>query len=431
MRNKTYRINLAILIALGLPVITPAQNFHWESKLDPVIKEGYQKILLGPEITSQLKPGFPDIRIYDSLGHESPYIIFKDEAKQGIDRFVAYQIVQKNYQPGNSFIVVKNSIGNSIDHIVLEVNNADANRKMHLEGSYDGTQWFAVKDEYSVVNFNGYEKGQPKTTNLIRFDFPLTEYQFYKFEFGDWHWWWRNYQAPIFVVRAGYTEPTFIPEECLSLPDLKMSFEFNKKDKQSIYQLSFPDKQYVDHLEFSINREKEESEDYYRGATLYERIKNENDTLHPFEDRFISSTILSSLNSNEINLEGIKVQDLVLKINDHDDRPLTISRVEALQVKHYLVSKLNAKGNYMIRFGCDSLNAPVYDMKYFVDKLPSNINVISGNGRKDIFNDPVHAPGVEIKEPFFKTQAFVWTAIGIVILVLILISSRMLKEMKK
>jgi hypothetical protein len=427
---------------LCAPFLLKGQNFRWESKIEPVTATGYHKILFTPEVTSQLREGYPDVRIYDKEGYETPFLIFKDEARVGVDRFVTYQIVNKSYQPGNSFIVVKNTIGNPIDHIVLEVNNADAHRRMALQGSYDGGSWFAVKDEYSSVSFDTYEKGARKTTSMVRFDFPLTDYKFYRFEFDDWHYWWhwRDYAYPVFIIRAGYTEPTFIPEECIELPRPFIKQEDDKKKKQSTLQISFDEPQYIDHLEFDVQSVKGKDEDYYRAASLYERVEHKNDTVHPYEDIFIGSTILSSLNPNEINLGNRKVRNLVLKISNADDRPLSVLGVKGRQVKHYLVSKLEAGNAYVLRYGNDSLSSPVYDMKYFVDKIPKDLKVISALGRKDIYLKPVTInpigttknAGIEKPgESFFKSQAFVWSAIGLVILLLGVVTVRMLGEMKE
>ncbi|HEY6163062.1 MAG TPA: hypothetical protein VI112_17680 [Bacteroidia bacterium] len=433
------RFFLALFIC---PLVMQAQNFRWESKIDTIHETGYKKIVVGPEVSAMSREGLPDLRIYDKDGYETPYLVFKNE-KVDADRFVAYQVVAKNYDRGNSFIVVKNTLGNSIDHIVLEVNNAGADRRMGLQGSYDGSGWFSVKDEYSSVSFDGYERGEKRTTSLIRFDFPLVDYKFFRFEFDDWDHWWHDFKYPLFIVRAGYIEPSFIPGERLELPQPFVKQTDDKRKKETVLEISFAEAEFVDHLGLGILANGGKAKDFYRAASLYERVRNGDNALHPYEDRFIASTILSSLNPNEISLGGRKVKDLVLVIRNEDDRPLTITSVKALQVKHYLVAKLEAGNTYVLRYGCDELSAPVYDMKYFVTKVPADAKEARTAGRRSTFNSPVvlkpvrreHKPlkrtGIrEQKQDLLNHRSFLWAAITIVIMMLVGLSARMLKEMK-
>jgi hypothetical protein len=427
------------------PFALHAQIFQWQSPVDTVTKDGYYRILLQPDVTSKLQTGFSDVRIYDQENYETPYLIYKDEATQGVDRFVTYQIVDKHYEEGCcSHITVKN-IGDPIDHIDLEVNNAQTHKEMDLTGSYDGVHFFALVDHYSVSSFDTYQKGARKTTSILRFDFPLTDYKYYRFNFDDWRWWWHYYDNdhPVFVVRAGYTEPTFIPEECLEIPRPALLQTDNQKEKQSVIKISFADSQYVDHLRFSIGT-RNKSGDYYRAASLYEIVETTKDGVPVTEEQLISSTILSSLNSNEINLGRMRIKNLVLKISNNDNRPLIIDTVRAFQVKHYLVASLDKGNHYVIRFGNDSIPAPVYDLTYFKDKIPLKPDVIGSGTRKNISDKRITAAGQKKKpgdekekavsthlgENLFKDKRIIWGAIGLVIFLLSVMTMRMLKEMK-
>jgi hypothetical protein len=419
------------LAACLFPFTISAQVFHWESPVDAVAEDGYYRILLQPDVTSKLQTNFSDVRLYDSDSVETPYLIYKDEATQGVDRFVTYQIVDKQYSSGCcSHITVKNDLGNAIDHIVLEVNNAQAKREMTLTASYDGVHFFALVDNFSVASFNTYNKGERRTTSLLRFDFPLTDYTYYRFNFDDWHWWWHDYHQPIFIVRAGYVEPTFIPEECLEIPRPIIVQSDSAKKKQSYIRISFADSQYVDHLRFSIVA-RNKSGDYYRAASLYELVEVTKDsvTKEEEEERFIASTILSSVNTNEINLGRFRVKNLLLRINNDDNQPLILDTVSAFQVKHYLVADLEKKKSYFIRFGNDSIAAPVYDLAYFKNKIPAKPPVIKSGKRTAIAATP-NKKSAEAATDVFKDPKIIWGAIGLVILLLGFMTVRMLKEMK-
>lgn len=415
------------------PFALNAQVFHWESPVDAVNADGYYRILLQPEVTSELSTNFSDVRLYDQDNLETPYLIYKDEATKGLDRFVMYEIVSKQFDDSHSFITVKNSLGNPVDHIVLEVNNAQTQKGMTLTGSYDGVHFYALVDHFIVSSFDTYNKGERRTTSLLRFDFPLTDYKYYRFNFDDWTWWWHDYDRPVFIVRAGYIEPTFIPEECLEIPKPILTQTDSVKKKQSYIRIAFTDSQYVDHLRFNIIT-RNKSGDYYRAASLYQIVETTEAGIKKEREEFISSTILSSVNANEINLGRMRVKNLVLRINNDDNQPLIVDVVHAFQVKHYLVAELEKKNQYFIRFGNDSISSPVYDLTYFKDKIPARPEIIKSGIRKDISEKRIVAgqndKHVGLGDNLFKDKRVIWIVIGIVILLLGFMTMKMLKDMK-
>lgn len=428
MKNKILPRSF-FLLAMHAVCLLPAQIFRWQSSIDSVGKSGYTKMLLTPAISSKLKSDFSDLRIYDQDKTEVPYTWLKDEAKQGIDRFVGYEIINKDYSSnGHSSIIVRNSSGNPIDHLVLEVNNADAKRNMHLSGSYDQKKWFAVKDEYETVHFESVERGTRKTTSLLRFDFPLTDYPYYRFETENWHWWWNNYDMPVFVARAGYIEPTYIPEQCILLPNAMISQTEDTKHKQSLVSIRFPEKQYVDHIKLIINSKIASRKDYYRGAQLYNVFRNSKDSV--ISEDLIGSTILSSLNANELNLLGKGVTELSLKIKNDDNQPLHIDSVKALQIKCYVVADLEIDKKYFVKFGNDSIGAPVYDIEYFKHKIPANLSIVIPGAREELEIKKETLEKKEVKKSIFNNNLIIWIALIAVGLLLFIMIAKMLKEMK-
>jgi hypothetical protein len=300
--------------------------------------------------------------------------------------------------------------------------------------------WFAVKDQYTVSSFDTWEKGARKTTSLLRFDFPLTDYKFYRFDFDDW-WWWRyddNYHYPVFVVRAGYTEPTFIPEECLSLPQPAIVQSDSARRKQSFVRITFADSQYVDHLRFSIFTKKK-GKDYFRAATLFSEDQVVRRGKLVTELTLLCTTILSSMNANEINLGLRQVKSLVLRIDNEDNLPLIIDSVSAFQVKHYLVAELEKDNRYVLRFGNDSLPPPEYELRYFKEKIPAAPPVIRTRARTEIsakMISPSSMKGLAEEKKAGNTPAllrdprFIWAAIAAVIQLLGFMTVKMLREMK-
>src|ERR1044071_6001370 len=85
LAKRTQAAKFLFAICL-VPFSLGAQIFHWESPVEAVNKDGYYRILLQPDVTSKLSMNFPDVRIYDQDNIETPYLIYKDEATQGVDQ---------------------------------------------------------------------------------------------------------------------------------------------------------------------------------------------------------------------------------------------------------------------------------------------------------------------------------------------------------
>jgi hypothetical protein len=424
MTLKPFKLLLLVLA----PVLLHAQNYHRQCHVQQVSAPGFYRILLTPEITGQMKSDLSDIRLFDEKDTEIPYLLYKDTAHRGVDRFVSYEIVEKEYKQGCcSHIVVKNTLANSIEEIMIEVNSADSRRNMTLSGSYDNKQWFALKDRFDAVDFDSYEKGSKKTTSLLKFSFPKSDYTYYKFDFDDWKGWWNNFKYPVFIVKAGYIEPTFIPEETQETPSPALNQAEDRKVKQSLIHLSFPEAEYVDHLRIDTRQAEEKQTGYYRAASVYELVKK--DSLHT-EERFLGSTILSSLSENEFNLHHTLIRNLLVRISNLDDQPLQITGVHGFQVKHYLVANLGGEIEYYLKYGCDTLNTPQYDLQHFRDKVPALPPVLSVSGYKDIYKPAPPKEGQKASG-FFNNKSVIWIAIVLVGLLLAFMVTRMLKEMNK
>ncbi|HEU4716277.1 MAG TPA: hypothetical protein VFU15_00505 [Bacteroidia bacterium] len=215
--------------------------------------------------------------------------------------------------------------------------------------------------------------------------------------------------------------------------------------RESYYQVTFPDTEFVDHLKFYAHAQKS-NRDYYRAARLYRIDEVPADGRTVMQQTELSSTILSSFNSNEINLNSARVKKLLPVVKNEDDQPLVIDSVAGFQVKHYIVAELEKGNSYAIYFGDERMGFPAYDLRYFREKVPRQPPVIRAGKRNDTAKEKVSAgvladttPGssrVKAKAiasssatPWYENKLFTWIAIGTVILLLGIMTVRMLKEM--
>lgn len=410
-----------------------AQHFRWEAPVNTVDTEGYTKVLLPPEVTGQTRNPFLDIRIYDSENAQVPFLGVYDKIVEGTDRFVEYPVAEKSDRPNNCWITVMNPLSESVqlNHLVLEVNNSDAKRGMTLTGSYDNKTWFAIKDEFTTSFYESYDNGMETTTNLVRFDFPLSDYRYYRFSFDNWSQWWKNYQAPVFVVRAGImvpVNPGSVKDNLIEVPEIVIAEREDKQTKASEVEITFADSQFVDYLRFDF-ASSNPSGKFQRGAQLFILCDSTSKAYPVPKQSLVSSAVISSGGLNELPVYGLKVKHLLLRIMNEDDSPLQVRAVHAFQVKRYLLAWLEPNEKYVVRFSDDSLQWPKYDLRYFEDSVAMyQLPVITVGPRKRLPDPPaVIDTGVN---SIFQDRRAIWGAIVLVVLILGLMSVKMLREMK-
>lgn len=422
----------SIICAFALTVSANAQHFRWKAPVQPADSSGYVRILLQPDVTGEMRVGYPDLRIHDESNKEIPYVIARDKLVEGTMQFVEYPVVAKSMKPGYSYVTVENPLHKTdpLKQICLVVNNTEANREMTLVGSYDNVNWFAIKDEFSMSYYETYYHDSSQTTSVVVFDFPLTDYRYFRFNFDNWdHWWWYDdYAAPVFIVRAGTmvkSNPASIPNQRMEIGGVKYSsMEIGKTTAVDIV---FDHPNYVDYMRFTLSSEIAPGT-FHRGARLY--LADSTHHCDKETGQVLSSTILSNGGLNEFALNGRKVDRLCLHIDNEDDRPLHVNEIRTIQIKQYAVAFLEKGKQYTLYYSDDSIPAPRYDLRYSADDLALHeMNVIGTDARVAIpFNAP--PPAEEVEQPFYENRIAIWAAIAVVILILGWMSVKMLREMK-
>lgn len=434
---------LSVICASAFVLNADAQYFRWKSPVEKRDTSGYTRVLLQPEVTGEMRNDYPDVRLYDENDKEIPYIIGEDQIVQGTTRFVEYPVVAKRDIPDNSYITIENPLYKTeyLDHLCLEVNNTEVSRDMVLSGSYDNVKWFAIKDEFTSSFYESFEQGAAKTTNIVRFDFPLSNYRYYRFTFDEWSYWWNDwddYEAPVYIVRAGTlvdVNPASVPDQRMEIPGVKYSQkEFGKT---TAIDIQFDQLQYLDYIRFDLSSSVAPGT-FHRGARLYEV-----DSTHKCDGTLsdhTSSTVLSMGSLNEFSLYGHRVKHLCLHIENEDDQPLSVVAIRPIQIRHYLIAYLEKGKSYYIRYGHDSIAFPRYDMRYKADQLAvSRLPIIGTGTREALFVPGLPAsqtgqpvPGAQVEATLiFENKAAIWGAIGVVVLILGWMSVRMLREMEK
>ncbi|RLD68222.1 MAG: hypothetical protein DRI95_03555 [Bacteroidetes bacterium] len=411
MTNKSKLLFFSIIF---LSVSTFAQDWHWEVELNDITNDGFFKINISPEIVSASENNTGDIRIYDALGNEIPFILEKEQSVNLKEFFVKYKIITNEIQrkwPYYSRIVIHNPKKNEISNLQLIIRNADVSKTLKLSGSDDAVQWYVVKDKYRFRSIYNDEA----TAVIQILNFPNSNYEYYEILIDDW----RN--NPIKIEKAGYFDSAREEGKYAKIINPTIEQKELKEEKQSLVYVQFPTKQLVNKIHLKIDG----SEFYHRDAeilvkdsTIYKKKKPE------YFFRSLHSFIISSNSLNNIYFTGFDTKEFFIRVNNYDDKPIKISAVNSWQLKHYLISKLRKAKNYYVRTGNVEISEPEYDLKYFKNEIPEKLSFISTKKIADISKKEQLKPkGLQV------SKIVIWLVIGGIALLLIYFISKMMKDM--
>jgi hypothetical protein len=402
--------NICILIFVLASTFNFAEKFRYVTGLPPVDSSGFYKIQITPQINSKLKTGFADLRLFDNEQKEVPYLLRDDTPVSQSSSFQEYEIFDRKYLKDSiTQIIIKNKAGGQINNISLVIRNADVQKEMELTGSFDGKQWFVVKEsEIFSSSTNDKDIAEIKLIN-----FPLTNYTFYRIELND------RYSAPVDIIKAGYYETTTVEGLYTELKPIRIISDSAKQNATWVH-LLFEYAVNVDEIEFEISQPAY----YLRPVDLFYStgsLKNEM-KLYP------GKLTLNSKSSLRFHMGGIRVKEVWLKIFNADNPPLRIAEVRCFQLNHYSIANLEKGKQYELRFGDSLLDSPDYDIKYFQSVIPSNLRVVLPGNINEIQRQLRH----ELKEngSIFSDKRFIWAALSVVILLLGFVTFRMLRSMK-
>jgi hypothetical protein len=406
------RILLTIVLLVLTEATSMAQTYAAEAVLEPVSKDGFYNISLIPGMSRFINPEFSNIRIMDRQGREVPYIVGVDETKNTGSEFMEYAIEQKVYfKDSCTVVVLANRSQSAITNISLVIKNAAVVKQATLAGSDDKKTWYALKDIFQL----GYINNPDGIAEVEIVDFPKSNYPYYRLVIDD-----RN-SAPLNILKTGYyTSTVAAGVKYINVPSPHLNQKNDTAKKRSYVTVSFDTLYFIDKVRWNISG----LPYYLRQATLY--TERERLTKKGKKEKFLEYIGDLQLNSRQENVQFIrtvKTDNLLLEIANDDNPPLEIRGVECFQIGRHLTSWLSGHTEYWLKFGTDELNAPVYDLEFFKDSIPSDPGFVKAG-----VVSRIKLGSASTQQSFFSTRAYIWAAIIVVIIFLGFMSLKMIRE---
>ena len=396
--NKLVLILLFYCLSLS---VKGQDGYKYSAGIKKVDSPGFYKISLLPSFVAKSEASLRDLRLMDNKGRFIPYVNASNVPVNSHGEFVLFPQVSKGIKTDSgTSIVVENTTKQPINRLWVKLKNTAVVRTMNLSGSDDLSRWFAIEEGLPLEQSNLNTEG----TFVQSLSFPASSYRYLKILVND-----KN-KTPVRFLAAGiYTSMAL---NTTYLPILPVSLIQIDSVKASFITIKLEDKYQLNKLQFSISGPKY----YKRHVAVYDESGK--------VPVFVTEVELNSANGNSLLL-SVKSDHLLLKIDNADNLPLKITGAQAWQADQYIISYLDAGQSYQLLTGNANADEPEYDLKFFTDSIKAAIPGLS--------HQPV------IKNPAYHLQAFkitrdytvlIWVAIIVALLLLILLTRKMLAEVK-
>lgn len=185
--------------------------------------------------------------------------------------------------------------------------------------------------------------------------------------------------------------------------------------KQTFIKIMFDDPMYIDSIYLAIGSPK-----------LYLRNLEINTLNGEGEKILFEYSTLKSNNKSGFSIKGIRTNEIILKIDNQDDNPLQIEKIEVFQLTRSIIAFLEPEHAYKLLIGNENLHLPNYDLKYFKDSIPENISEIYPNELT------INQGNINSKTPIASKNDMhlLWLVLIFILIILTIYSYKILKEKK-
>lgn len=375
--------------------------------------EGWNAINLPLDVFAKTTNNLNDIRIYQKSTNnvesiEQPYIldIEKSEEKQEVQK---PKIINSTFRNNLYSYTIELTNKMSLNNILLEFQNTNFDWYIHLEGSMDQNSWSTIVKDYRIVSI---VKGEINFS-LTDISIPESKFNFYKVTFtAD--------QKPI-LKNVTIQKKTLTQSKFNLYPIKKVKHDENEKSKTSIIELDLGQRLPVAQLRFSTDYQN----DFYRPFKIEGVIDSfETDKGWKYNYELLYKGSINSFSKDVFSFENRIANKLKITIYNFDNQPLSFSNYEVKGPNYRLIARLDDPNNMFLAYGNKNIARPYYDISYFEDKIPENLNLIK-------LGPTVHYPkSSKVSDPLFKNKWWLWGLMILVILLLGTFTIKMLREEK-
>lgn len=367
---------------------------------------GFKKIALTPKLRVIVNSNFSDLRILNNKEQQTPYFI-QDYGYKEATKFV--EIPSKiTYTKKQTLVSINNPSQKLYTILTFKLSNTNAFKYCKVEGSNDNDKWFVVSERIHLYLQEGYHSD--KSFNYFNINFPAIDYKHIRVVIND------KYASSIHIKKTGYFKQKKTLENIKYIP-LDYKYSVSQKGKETLIHIKSALPFEINKLAFNIGKPTM----FSRSASLF-LLDSINDKL---EKTTLKNFNISSKTSNILKNLNLKYTDFWLSIDNKDNLPLTIAKINFYQKEKYVVADLVSNENYKIIAGNKKLKTPSYDVINFTDDIDYNLPKLIIKNEQ--INKTIIQPKIDTKK-FYEKPWFMWLSISIVGLIILLFTVSLLKK---
>jgi len=403
------KINVFFLFLISyLTLFGQVENYQFSREcLD--VKDDWHRIELPLDVYAHLRSDFSDVRIFarsaDGQISEAPYMLTqKDDEwkKQKVD----FELLNKSFDGKGHYFTFALPEKKTINEIDLKFQQNNFDWKVQLEGSHNQKEWFTILQDYQIISI----ENERMDYSYSKLEFDKSNYPYYR------------------VLVKGKDKPElrsatifnidFEPGIFREYSDFTFEVEELPEKKQTKVLLVFP--QPVPITQFEI--EVDEEYDFYRKMqTWYKKDSVESELGWSSRYDFLGTSSLNSIEKSIFPIREVWSDELKIRIDNEDNKPLNIEGFKVRGPIHNLVARFDDPSTYHLYYGNPNARKPKYDIARFADKIPeSNILLNLGPLR-------THQVNEESSKAFFTNVNWLYAIMGVIILILGFFTIRMMK----
>ncbi len=404
------RISLALTYVLLWSSVALAQtgSFSYQRPLGDVT-DSWHRVELPDEIFGKVSPDLPDIRILGVTDEqdtvEAPYIL-QQASEQTTTQEVSFTIINTTHNARGYYYTLALRTDQSINRLHLDVAQANFDWKVTLEGSQDQQEWFTIVEDYRIVSVRNALTNYQFTTVT----FPPARYRYFRLRID-------SEKEPSLTAVKVLMQQT-IAGSYRDYPIQTSQTQENKQAQQTVVDISLALPVPVSSLKIQVA----DTLDYYRPLTI-QYLADSFSTPQGWKHRYetLTSGTLSSLEENAFTFGSTTLQKMRLLIDNNDNQPLRLDRLEVKGYVHTLTARFAQPATYFLVYGNRAARRPTYDLARFADRIPDKTTLLKvGNEQRLDTTPSVAAPLVN--------QAWLWVTLVVVIGLLGWFSLRMMRK---
>lgn len=406
MKKRWSSILLFCLINICCAAQTAGYKFY--SQLDSIKTSGFYNIALTPELSAHLKTDYSDLRIVNDSGKWVPHVLHFPEDVYPKDILRAPVKIEEKKNTNFFTEIILKSDSFFLSEFDIFIKSTNATRAAKLSGSDNNKDWFVIED--SIILEPVFTKDKVETKYHV--EFPACNYKFYKVVIQNKN----NDPVNVLSVSRNFSLTMYQLRFVVNNPTCKL--QQMDSAKTSYIKVTQGQPYHFESFNFKISGVKY----FYRKVDMY--LSNGNSSFsNPGE--LYQSFYISNKSALEFAVPFTNAKEFFLLINNEDNLPLKIDEVKTWCKERSLTVYLEKGNSYKLILDNLAAEMPNYDLSK-LDIKPSDSTPFLSPRKIIAFEEKP-----TITTPQKNNNWILWTAVIAALLILLLFTKKMIKEVDK